>query len=399
MKTILYLTYDGITEPIGKTQGLNYMLALAQNNYKIIIVSLEKKRFYKKNKQNIKKEIASYNSLKWFHLRYFETRFLRFIFHILHFTGFFIIAFIATLIYRPHVIHCRSYMPMLSGYILSWLFRKKIIFDARGFWIESRFDGKIWKNNILYKTCFLFMKKLERKFYAKSSCIIVLTRDAKEWLIESEKIKSEKIVVIPCASDITCKVNEEYARHVIPCIHGCLTDWYEYEKMFYFLSLIVKRLNTSFFILTHDIEKAKSLMLKFEIPFEKGNLKSVGHEEIPHYLKDASLGIIFLKDTFSMKGAFPVRLSEYICCGVPVVCNRTGGLKFVEEYSCGVVLESINEDFLSNNFQYIVHRVMQLNRKKIQEIGAKFLSLDAISKSYQELYKKFHSKYLNQNPS
>ena len=47
---ILYLTYDGITDPLGQSQILPYLFGLSKNNnYKITIISFEKNENFKLN--------------------------------------------------------------------------------------------------------------------------------------------------------------------------------------------------------------------------------------------------------------------------------------------------------------------------------------------------------------
>ena len=41
-KNILYLTYDGLTDPLGQSQILPYIFGLSQNGYSFTIVSFEK---------------------------------------------------------------------------------------------------------------------------------------------------------------------------------------------------------------------------------------------------------------------------------------------------------------------------------------------------------------------
>ena len=42
LKRILYITYDGLLDPLGQNQILPYILGLNKNGYKFIILSFEK---------------------------------------------------------------------------------------------------------------------------------------------------------------------------------------------------------------------------------------------------------------------------------------------------------------------------------------------------------------------
>ena len=53
MKQILYITYDGLTDPLGQSQVLPYIVALSAAGYKFTIVSFEKKQRLAKEKKII----------------------------------------------------------------------------------------------------------------------------------------------------------------------------------------------------------------------------------------------------------------------------------------------------------------------------------------------------------
>ena len=67
MKKILYLTYDELSDPLGQSQILKYLIPLSKRN-KIIIVSFEK---------NLKSELIKKiekllfeNNIYWYKLKY-----------------------------------------------------------------------------------------------------------------------------------------------------------------------------------------------------------------------------------------------------------------------------------------------------------------------------------------
>jgi hypothetical protein len=54
-KKILYITYDGMTDPLGQSQVLPYLCGLAKEGYQFTILSFEKKERYEKYQSVIKK--------------------------------------------------------------------------------------------------------------------------------------------------------------------------------------------------------------------------------------------------------------------------------------------------------------------------------------------------------
>ena len=65
MKTILYLTTNGLAEPLGRSQILPYLVGLSKN-YKIIVLSSEKKTDLKNYKLiNSINNLVGKNNIIW----------------------------------------------------------------------------------------------------------------------------------------------------------------------------------------------------------------------------------------------------------------------------------------------------------------------------------------------
>ena len=150
MINTLYLSYDGLTDPLGQSQVLPYIIGLKKNiKCSITIISFEKENNFKINKKIIE-NILKVNSISWIPLKYtkrppvFST-----IWDIYKLKNT-----IKPLIKNGiHLIHCRSYITS----IVALKFKRKnnipFIFDMRGFYADERVDGKIWnKNNHRYGT-------------------------------------------------------------------------------------------------------------------------------------------------------------------------------------------------------------------------------------------------------
>ena len=56
-KQILYISYDGITDPLGQSQILPYIIGLTKN-YKFHIISFEKPNRFKRRKMKFSKSVS-----------------------------------------------------------------------------------------------------------------------------------------------------------------------------------------------------------------------------------------------------------------------------------------------------------------------------------------------------
>src|ERR1700752_833715 len=138
---ILYISYDGMTDPLGQSQVIPYLKGLSEKGYKIIIISCEKRDRFEKQKKSIKKLLYAAN-IDWHPVPYSKLPSV--------FSKQFNLSLINSKAQqlckdeKPDVIHCRSYMAALIGLKLKKKYGTKFIFDMRGFWADERIDGGIW---------------------------------------------------------------------------------------------------------------------------------------------------------------------------------------------------------------------------------------------------------------
>ena len=160
-KNVLYISYDGILEPIGQSQILPYILKISKK-YNINIITYEKsidldnKIFKSKMEKKLKE-----SKINWISLKYKKNIFSTFT-NI--FKGFFF-SLTLSLNKKINFYHIRSYIPGLMILIFITLFNKKLIFDMRGFWIDEKVDrSTLSKNNLKYKF-FKYIEKIQYNNY------------------------------------------------------------------------------------------------------------------------------------------------------------------------------------------------------------------------------------------
>src|SRR5215203_2753158 len=64
VKKILYITYDGLTDPLGQSQILPYLIGLSKQGYQFTILSFEKKDRFADGEKTMRELIASAN-IRW----------------------------------------------------------------------------------------------------------------------------------------------------------------------------------------------------------------------------------------------------------------------------------------------------------------------------------------------
>ena len=138
---VLYISYDGLTDPLGQAQILPYLINLSKLNYEITILSTEKEDNFLKSNECVKKTCDS-AGIRWEWIKYTKSP-----------PVLSTISDVVRLRSRAvnlnkktefTIVHCRSYISALVGLYMKRKFGTKFLFDMRGFWADERVDGQIW---------------------------------------------------------------------------------------------------------------------------------------------------------------------------------------------------------------------------------------------------------------
>lgn len=402
MSTVLYLSYDGMTDPLGQSQVLPYLRELAKHGYVIHLVSYEKPDKFKKHRAHIQQYCDEANII-WHPQDYVlggsilttirQVRKMRLIAFYLHDKHNF------------SIVHCRSYIAALAGLKLKQKKGTKFIFDMRGFWADERVDGKLWDlKNPLYKTIFNYFKRKELQFFKESDYTISLTWNGKKE-IESWKSLSgrkPKIQVIPCCVDLDLfdynSIDEDKKRKLktklginddeyILGYVGSIGTWYMLPEMLdYFKVLKKEKENAKFLFITGETPSSI-----YKVAKEKGIhnddliITSVLHNEVPIHISIFDKSIFFIRSTFSKKASSPTKQGEIMAMGIPLVCNSGVGDtdEIVVKYQSGIVIESFNEEAYREAI--LSNEVFDPNN--ITEGAKTYFSLDEGVKHYLQVYK------------
>lgn len=198
----LYLTYDGLTDPLGQSQVLPYLEGLARRGHAITLVSCEKPAAFRVRGAMVRAQCAA-AGIEWHPLRYRKRPPVL--------STLLDLAVMRRTAFKLHrrqafdLIHCRSYLPGLIGLIMRRETGARFLFDMRGFWIDERFERGIWPTeHPLYKRIAAFLRVAERQFFLEADAIVSLTDAALPRIAAIAGPDSAKrTTVIPCCVDLT----------------------------------------------------------------------------------------------------------------------------------------------------------------------------------------------------
>ena len=156
---ILYVSYDGMLEPLGQSQVLAYLKKLALN-HQIYLISFEKPVELRHGTvcRQVQKDIRK-TGIGWYPLRYHKNpSALATTYDI--FQGILLGVWIVSR-YHVKIVHARSYVASVVALFLKKVFSIKFVFDMRGFWADERVDAGLWtRSGRLYKAAKWFEEAL-----------------------------------------------------------------------------------------------------------------------------------------------------------------------------------------------------------------------------------------------
>ena len=326
----LYLTYDGLTDPLGQSQVLPYLIGLSQRGWKFSIISFEKKDAFDQLENLIRSQLETHH-ITWFPKPYtkkppvlstvYDLWKMRKIARSLELSSY-------------DIIHCRSYLTMLVGIGIAE--KQRLIFDMRGFWADERVEGNLWPQRLpLYRWIYHYFKRKEQQFLEQATAVVSLTEDGILALKEryGEDVAKSKFTVIPCCVDVDLfnlektplfsKKSLGFDEDARILIHvGSVGTWYRFDQeLRFFEALHGADPRWRFLVLTKDIERAKDTFERTALSSEFVVFTSANYTEVPSYLSIAEASIQLIEPSYAKRASSPVKLAECMAMGLPVIAN------------------------------------------------------------------------------
>lgn len=350
-----------MTDPLGQSQVLPYIIGLTKKGYQFTLISFEKPERFEQGRATIEK-ICRQNNIDWRPQMYTKTPPI--------FSTIKDIRSLKKVALQLHeeksfdIIHCRSYITALIGQVVKRKTGVKFVFDMRGFWADERMDGQIWsRNNPIHRMIYRYFKKKEREYFTNADYTISLTHNAKDIIQSWKNIPQQPIPikVIPCCVDLELfnpnKLVLDKLENLKKELHiekndfilsylGSIGTWYMLDEMLDFFKLLKKhKPNAKFLFITKELpEKILKKAEEKQIDTNSFIIRSAERAEVPYYIKLSNFGVFFILSVFSKRASSPTKQGEIMAMGIPVVCNSGVGDtdKVVKDYNSGILVEKFS---------------------------------------------------------
>ncbi len=403
---VLYLSYDGLTDGLGRSQVLPYILGLEQRGHDFTIVSFEKEERFRKDEHAIRALLRGKN-INWSPLPYTSSPpILSTVYDVWQ---------LRQHVKRLHsaapfdIVHCRSYITSLVGLWLKRTHNVPFIFDMRAFYADERVDGRLWNlKNPVYRAVYNFFKRKEREFLQEADCTISLTEKGREVIHSWSELRGQPlpIEVIPCCADlqhfsadhVEASLKDRLrtetglrTNDLVVTYLGSIGTWYMLPEMLDFFKVLhAHRPEAKLLFITQDEPAAiMNSAAQKGIPHDRLVIRPATREEVPAYLSLADVALFFIRPVFSKSGSSPTKHGEMLGMGLPVIANAEVGdvEHIIGSSGTGAVVQDFNKQAYEQAVSQI-EELLTIPKTQLRQTAHDFYSLETGVKRYHDVYMK-----------
>ncbi|MBD1396957.1 glycosyltransferase [Pontibacter sp. JH31] len=279
------------------------------------------------------------------------------------------------------------------------LHKVRLLFDADGLQQDERVDFSGWEPSGLQ---YRIYRDIEFKALRRSDGVLVRSNQAKLILASrAGALFNENIItVINNGRDknlFAPKFDEALKKEIfnsstedfpVLVYAGSIGPQYCFDEMMYIFSK-VHQLNslTKFLILTGQPEIVEKNLEAYNTLRANCLVKKVAAEEVPIYLSIADIAFALRRPTFSMKAVAPIKLGEYLLCGVPVLATKGIGDTelYIQGVTCAHMLTDLETSHLDASVQW-VYQTLSQDRRTVRDearrIGERYFDLEKTVSQY-----------------
>jgi glycosyltransferase involved in cell wall biosynthesis len=402
-QSVLYISYDGMTDPLGQSQVLPYLIGLTAYGYRFTLLSLEKPERLRQNGDEIR-ALCNADGIDWQPLSFrtqppliagaLNTRALKQRAFALHQEKCF------------GMTHCRSYLPATVGLALKRRHGVRFLFDMRGLWADEKLDaGALNKTHPVKLSAYGYLKFQEWQLLREADATVSLTERAKAEILSWRRLLHRpSIEVIPCCVDLAhfdpTKVKPEAQRALRASLGFAETDfvlsylgsigtWYMLDEMLdFFVELRRQRPSAKFFFITGDApEPIIAAAAARGISGHQLRVRRAARSEVPLFLSLSSRSLFFIRPTYSKIASSPTKQGEIMAMNVPVICNANVGDTdaVVRKYQSGQLVDA----FTPTAYRRVVDEIDTATLSNSLRTGAEdYFSLHKGVEKYRQLYQR-----------
>lgn len=356
-RRVLYISYDGVLEPLGESQVVAYLERLT-SAAAITLLSFEKPAdLADRARMAAMRRRLEDAGISWIARRYTKRPpVVSTLFDII------VGRWIGCRWARSgdagarRIVHARGYVPALVALGVKRASGAGFLFDMRGFWVDEKVEAGHWRPNaLLYRVG----KWCERRFIAEADAIVSLTRAGVQELPKLGSVREGiPVEVIPTCADLErfapvpadAERRRELGLDGRPIIGyaGTMSNWYLRHETLSYLAWLAGRFDQAqvFVVTREDHERLREDAVRSGLPSDRLVLARASFDQMPGLIRLMDVGVFFIRRCFSKRASAATKLAEFLGCGVPVVINDGIGDsgEIVRSARAGVVLPGVGRE-------------------------------------------------------
>ena len=401
-QSVVYITYDGLLDPLGSSQILPYIKGVSSHPRSVHILSFEKADRLQAGRDRLTTELACLG-IAWSPLLF--TQGIGFFGKIWDLLRMYLMGVYIALRFKSKVVHARGHAASQVGLFLKRLLGCKLIFDFRGLWADERVDKGGWNlNNSFHRRQYQYYKHVEHVLLKQADQIIVLTE-----AVISEVVRlggsRDRITVIPCCADFDhfsladearrCAAREETNLPPDAMVLGYLGSVGKMymTKQFFRLVELASENNDHLGVLalTPDIDRFVAEMAE-NLPFRlhsKVHVLSASRDDVSRLLPAMDILISLIQPSYARMASSPTKIAESFAAGIPAICNFGVGdvATLMQELDAGATVDAESEVALAG----LVPQLDAIKAKggaRLRNSARKILGLEVAAVRYKAVYEK-----------
>lgn len=386
----LYLTRNGLLEPLGQSQVFAYLRGLSRD-YRITLITYEKHE----DRADTARMEAMSRECSALGIRWLPQRFRprpKIIAPALSMLRMVWLVWREVRGQEARLIHARSYIPAAVALLVGKFSATPFIFDMRALWVEELITAKrLRRGSLLYRA----IVAAERACLKHAGAAVSLTHAAVHHLnrVYPAAMAAQNTVVIPTCTDLDRFVPavEPPERRVFGCLGTVVSGWFRLDWLASFLAVALERDPDAAFALTTRDDPAR-VRAALDPEGQSGDrlcIAAASPEEVHRILQRQLASVMFFADDLGKLGSSPTRMAEILACGLPVVANEGVGdvAKIIREYRVGVLARSAEREDMTAAWEALqeLMRDPELGRR-CRKAAEDLFSLKTGTAAYAAIY-------------
>ncbi len=299
------------------------------------------------------------------------------------------------------LVHARGYLP--AAIALRANTSARFLFDIRGLQPEEYVDGGVWREGELKHR---LAKRAERKFFERADAAVVLTEAIKPYVTQrfEDCGRTPPVTVIPCCVDLARFTFEESARErvrkalgvepetVVFVYSGSVGTWYMPREMSDFVRTFrdqTHRRVRLLWMVNNDPERVVGVGREAGLSPGEMSAVTATPAEVPDYLSAADVGLALVRPSFSKRSSSPTKYAECLALGLPlVICRDVGDGAEIESAggAVGLPYPARTTDLAAGAAK--LEALLSLGREHFRKVARTLFDLEEVGvPRYEQIYR------------